>query len=110
MIYLKTLDSQPLFGLANAHYKPKEGENKMKVLVSLDRNPTQRYFLYLFTEIVINEITDLINENRHSEAIKVVFSKGIFEREVLEGEIHEIEADLILSERNARWDLMKKGS
>lgn len=79
----------------------------MKVLIIAKRTPPQRYLVHLATERLIKEIRDLINDNKHSVAVTAAFTKGIFEREVSEQDAHRIDAALILSESNARWDLTK---
>ena len=76
----------------------------MRVLVQLRRNPAQHYLVHLFTKALIQEVKDLISDNQHSKAVVTVFTKGILERKVSKEEIPAVTADLILSERNARWD------
>ncbi len=77
----------------------------MKVLVIIKKSPIQRYLINLLTEKLINEVKELIDSGRHSKAIMTAITKGSFEREVLEDEIQHVDADLILSENSARWDL-----
>jgi hypothetical protein len=84
-----------------------EGENIMKVLIVVRRSPPQRYLVHLHTEKIKSEVRNLINSNRHSEAVSAAFTKGIFERLVHEDELCHLEADLILSESNAYWDLTR---
>lgn len=79
----------------------------MRVLLSTRKSPPQRYLVHLFTKDLIREVRELINQKRHSKAIDVAFRKGLLEREVGEDEVRSVEADLILSKDNARWDLMK---
>ncbi len=79
----------------------------MKVLVTIKRSPTQRYLMQLLTKALIREVKNLINSKKHSEAVVVVLTKGKLRREVLKEDLHAIEADLILSEHNASWDIMK---
>ena len=79
----------------------------MKVLIIARHTPPQRYLVHLATERLIKEIRDLVNDNKHSCAVTAAFTKGIFEREISEEDVHRIDADLILSESNARWDLTK---
>ena len=79
----------------------------MKVLIIARHTPPQRYLVHLTTEKLIKEIRDLINDNKHSLAVTAAFTKGIFEREVSEADAHRIDAALILSDSNARWDLTK---
>jgi hypothetical protein len=49
----------------------------------------------------------LVDRNMHSQAVMKVLSKGRFEREVLGKDAHSVDADLILSENNVRWDLKR---
>ena len=79
----------------------------MKVLICLRKDPARQYLVNLLTDTLVDEVTSLVNNNRHSEAVVTAFSKGSFEREVDESELHYIEADLIISENNARWDLCR---
>ena len=79
----------------------------MKVLVIIKRSPAQRYLVYLSTQGLIHEVRNLINNKRHSQAIVTILSKGILERNISKEELPIIKADLMLSERNAHWDLMK---
>ncbi len=77
----------------------------MKVLVVVKSSPPQKYLVHLPNKESISEVRNLINSNKHSKAVTAVFTKGVFEREVLDHELHDIAADLILSDCNARWDL-----
>lgn len=77
----------------------------MKVLICCAKYPTRKYLVNLLTEKLINEITRLINKQQHSQAVVTAFSKGTFVGEVSEEDLGRIDADLILSENNARWDL-----
>lgn len=78
----------------------------MRVLITVNRGLPQRYLVSLFTRSLIEEIRSLINDRKHYEAMATAFRKGKFERQVREDELHEITADLILSENNASWDHM----
>ena len=84
-----------------------EGENIMKVLIVVKKSPPQRFLVNLHTEKIRSEVRDLINSKRHSEAVTAAFTKGIFERLVNDDEVHRLDADLILSESNASWDLAR---
>jgi hypothetical protein len=77
----------------------------MKVLICCARYPTHRYLINLLSKSLIKEITGLINNDRHSDAIMVALSKGSVEKIVPDEEMGTVKADLILSEYNARWDL-----
>lgn len=79
----------------------------MRVLILARHTPPQRYLVHLATEKLVKEVRDLVNDNKHSMAVTAAFTKGIFEREVSEEDAHRIDAALILSESNARWDLTK---
>jgi len=77
----------------------------MKILICCAKHPTRKYLVDLLSNTLINEITSLVNNKKHSEAIFTAFSKGSFVGEVYSEDLAGIEADLILSESNARWDL-----
>ena len=57
----------------------------------------------------VSEVRDLIGNQEYSKALGMVYEKGLLEREVLEHELPVVEADLILSERSANWDVKKPG-
>lgn len=79
----------------------------MRVLVIVERSPAKRYLVKLYTEELINEVRQLINQKRHTQAITTVFAKGRLEREVLEEDLPGLDADVILSKDTARWDVTK---
>ena len=79
----------------------------MRVLVIIERTPAKRYLVKLCTEELINEIRELINKSRHSQAVTTVLAKGRFEREVFEEDLPTLDADVMLSKNTARWDLTK---
>jgi len=77
----------------------------MRVLIMLKRSPEHRYLVNLFTKALIDELRDLIRMRKHSQAVEFTFRNGIVERQVVEEDLSALQADLILSETNARWDL-----
>lgn len=77
----------------------------MRVLITIRRSPTQRYLINLLTQTLIDEVRELIRNQRHSEAMVAAFTKGNFERSISDAELSSVKADLIISEHNARWDL-----
>lgn len=79
----------------------------MRVLITVNRTPPQRYLVNLLTKSLVEEVKSLINNKKHSEALAVAFSKGALVRQVFEHEVSEVDADLLLCDRNARWDLTK---
>ncbi|MFA6321014.1 MAG: hypothetical protein WCY36_04065 [Candidatus Omnitrophota bacterium] len=79
----------------------------MKILVTLRRRSTHRYLINLFTKSLIAEVRDLIASQNYTKAMEMVYREGLLEREVLEHELPELTADLILSDFCARWDLTK---
>ena len=79
----------------------------MKVLICITNRPAHRYVVTLLTKPLIKEVMALVDRNMHSQAVMKVLSKGRFEREVLGKDAHSVEADLILSENNVKWDLKK---
>lgn len=85
----------------------KRGDGRMIVLVVLQSSPVQRYIARLLNDELVREVRDLVSSKKHSEAITAVLTKGRIKRVISKDEIHDIKADLILSEKNARWDLVK---
>lgn len=77
----------------------------MRVLIILTKNPNRNLLVKLHTEELVKEIKELISKRNHSHAITTALTKGRFEKELRHHEISKIDADLILSEENARWDL-----
>jgi len=79
----------------------------MRVLVTVKRNPAHNYLIHLFTKDLIKEVRRLISNKNHYKACVFAFKRGIVIREVLHDELPKVHVDLILSENNARWDLVK---
>ncbi len=77
----------------------------MRVLVTIRNSPAQVYMVRLLTRSLVDEVRELINRRKHSQAVVAVMTKGSFEREVEEREMPVVKADLILSSSNAMWDL-----
>ena len=77
----------------------------MKVLITIKRSPAQRYLVNLLTSALVDEVRELIRNQKHSEAMIAAFTKGSFERSISDAELSSVKADLIISEHNARWDL-----
>ena len=87
--------------------KLKEGENVMRILITLRRNRTRRYLINLVTKSLISKVRNLIGDQEYSKAVDLVYSEGILVREVLNEEFPALEADLMLSDNYARWDFTK---
>jgi len=77
----------------------------MKVLIKIKRSPEQLFLVDLNDKSLIDEITKLINRKKHSKAIVEALSRGSFKRELRHEELGSTGANLILTEKNARWDL-----
>ena len=77
----------------------------MRVLITLQQSPPHTYLAHLLTKELIKEVRKLLTDKKHSKAIAAIIAKGRFEREISERDLLDVEADLILSEKNARWDL-----
>lgn len=77
----------------------------MRILITPKSGTSHKYLIHLFTKDLIEEVSSLINQKKHKQAIKLTISKGVFVRHVHQDEIHDVKADLMLSESNARWDL-----
>ena len=79
----------------------------MKILVVIRRSPAQRFLVELHTDKLVKEVSKLMARRRHSQAIATALSKGRFEKEVFEGELPGVKADVILTEESVCWDLTK---
>lgn len=79
----------------------------MRVLVTVKRSPAHSYLIQLFTKDLIKKIRKLIDNNNHRRACVFALKRGTLIREVLGEDLTGVHADLILSENNARWDLVK---
>jgi len=80
---------------------------KMKVLVVIKRSPSKRFLVELHTNKLVKEVARLVGKRKNSQAIMTALSKGRFEREVTDTDLPKVKADIILTEENACWDLMK---
>lgn len=79
---------------------------KVRILIVTAENPKRRLLVKLHTNELVDEVKSLINKKKHPQAILSALSKGKVEREVAYNECG-IEADLVLTEDSARWDLVK---
>jgi len=79
----------------------------MNVLIVISKGPSQKLLVNLHTEKLKKEIKGLVKDCRHTQAIVTALSKGRFEREVAQEDLKNLQADLILSEYSASWDLKK---
>jgi len=70
----------------------------MRVLITLQKRRTHRYLVNLFTKPTISELRNLVGGQQYTKALDLVYQEGSLEREIHEGELPELEADLILSE------------
>lgn len=82
----------------------------MKVLINIRSGLPQRYLVHLLTKAAIKEVRNLISNERYAQAMVAAFTKGKLERQVSEEELPGVEADLIISEHSASWDLIVKKS
>ena len=78
----------------------------VRILIVIDRKPKKRLLVNLHTDELIEEVKNLINNKKNSQAITSAMKKGRVEREVAHNECG-VEADLILTKNSARWDLLK---
>lgn len=77
----------------------------MRVLVIIERSPVQRFLVLLHTKKLVNEVKKLIGRRRHSQAIATALAKGRFEGVVADSGVPWVNAELILTEESAHWDL-----
>lgn len=79
----------------------------MNVLIVISKEPAQKFLVNLHTEKLKEEVKGLIGGRKHTQAIVTALTKGRFEREVVHEDLKDLQADLILSEYSASWDLKK---
>lgn len=79
----------------------------MNVLIVISKEPAQKLLVNLHTEALKKEVRGLVNGRKHTQAIVTALTKGRFEREVVQEDLKNLRADLILSEYSANWDLKK---
>jgi len=60
----------------------------------------------LLNDKLINDVQGLINKGKHRKAIDEALSRGNLKREVSEEEAMHANVRLILTEKNAHYDLM----
>ncbi len=79
----------------------------MRILITLQRRGAHRYLVNLSTKSLIAQVRDLISDQKYAKAIDLVYYGGLLEREIVESDIPEVAADLMLSDRNANWDVKR---
>ena len=79
----------------------------MKILITLQRRRTHRYLISLLTKSLISQLKALIAEQEYAKAMDLVYHGGLLEREIPEEELPSLQADLLLSDRCANWDIVK---
>jgi len=79
--------------------------SRMKILIIIGRDPHHSFLIKLHTEQLKREVRNLIARRKNSLAMTTALSKGRFEKEVTRDEIHDVKADLLLSENSVSWDL-----
>ena len=78
----------------------------MLILIKIQNSPEQRFLVKLHEPELVDEIQGLIRGNKYSKAVVTALSKGKFLREVSQDEVHGVEANMILTEKNVQHDLM----
>ena len=79
----------------------------MKVLVVIKASNPRKFLVTLRKEELIREVKSLVARKKHTRAILAALLKGKLEKEIRGCELKDFEADLILSEKTASWDLTK---
>lgn len=77
----------------------------MRVLVTISKSPPHSYLVKLHNQRLIEEVCDLLGRRKHSMAVVTALTKGLFERVVKDEEIRDLDADLVISDCSAQWDL-----
>ena len=79
----------------------------MKILVIIEAYNSRRFLINLEKDDAICEVKRLISQKKNSQAIISALIKGRFEREVHDDRALIRDAELVLSESGARWDLAR---
>jgi hypothetical protein len=80
----------------------------LRLLVDIAANPRQRFLVKLHRKELVKEIKRLINKRKYSQAIVWAIFNGKLEGELAHKEIMGANADLIITEESASWDLTGK--
>jgi len=79
----------------------------MRVLIIFPSNPGGSFLVNLHTDKLIREIKGYISKRDNSRAMITAITKGRIEREIAHENTHKVDADLIIREDRACWDLTK---
>ena len=77
----------------------------MKILIIIKNSPEQLFLVDVKDKRLIRDIKEMIEHSQHTRAMARILAEGKFERELSRKELFYINADLILTKNNARWDL-----
>ena len=77
----------------------------VRLLVNIPTNPRQSFLVKLHKKELVKEVKRLISNRRYSQAIAWALFNGRIEGELEHGEVPVADADLIITEESARWDL-----
>jgi hypothetical protein len=80
----------------------------LRLLVDIAANPRQRFLVKLHKKELVKYVKRLINKRSYSKAIVWALFNGKIEGELAYDEIPGANADLIITEDSARWDLTGK--
>ena len=78
----------------------------MKILIVTAKKPKKRFLVKLHTAEHVDEVKNLINKGKHSQAIVFAMSKGKIDKYLACHEVYKTQAELMLTEEAARWDLV----
>jgi len=77
-------------------------------LADIAANPKQRFLVKLHKKELVKEVKRLINKRRYSQAIVWALFNGKIKGKLAHGEMPGADADLVITEESARWDLTGK--
>lgn len=78
----------------------------MRVIIAVRLSPKQ-FVLVTLKAPHIDKVKSLINQGEHMKALMFTLSKGRMDKEIDSSALMHEDVDLILTERNARWDLTR---
>ena len=78
----------------------------MKVLTRVNRCPNRYILLELIDDAAFDEVSRFISKGDYGKAVTKALSEGEYRGEISEEEKNYVDADLIITEKNAHWCLV----
>lgn len=78
----------------------------MKILLKVQKSPAQFFLVGLSNKKMIARIKGLVKQGKYSKAMLTVLAEGDSFQKITEQNIPQIHADIILTNKNAHWNLI----